>query len=90
MSTLIILTVQTKGLAIIVILLLLLGASIIAYLTSWLHYKSIYVKRINIIQSEKDELEKQIDILTTDNDNLKKSLLEKDKEIEDLTKRLKP
>jgi len=89
MNTLIILAVQTKGVAIIVILALLIGAAIIAYLTAWLYSKSIYVKKINIIQAEKDELDKQIAILNTDNDNLQKSLLEKDTEIENLNKKLK-
>ena len=55
MNTLLILAVQTKGVAIIVILSLLLGAAIITYLTAWLYYKSIYVKKIEIIESEKEE-----------------------------------
>ena len=50
MNTLLILAVQTKGVAIIVILSLVLGAAIIAYLTAWLYYKSIYVKRIEVIE----------------------------------------
>ena len=87
MSTLIILAVQTKGVAIIVILSLLLGAAIIGYLTAWLYYKSIYVKIIKALESEKDELNNQIAILNTDINNLQKSLLEKDKEIEDLKSR---
>ena len=89
MSTLIILTAQTKGTAIIIIISLLLVAAIIAYLTAWLYYKSIYEKRIKIIQSEKEELSRQIDTLTTENSSLQKSLLEKDEEIEDLNKKLK-
>ena len=87
MSTLIIFAVQTKGVAIIVILSLLLGAAIIGYLTAWLYYKSIYVKIIKALESEKDELNNQIAILNTDINNLQKSLLEKDKEIEDLKSR---
>jgi len=89
MSTLIILAVQTKGVAIIVILSLLLGAAIIGYLTAWLYYKSIYVKIIKALESEKDELNNQIAILNTDINNLQKSLLEKDNEIKDLKSRLK-
>jgi predicted flap endonuclease-1-like 5' DNA nuclease len=84
MSTLLILLAQTKGVAIIVILSLLLGAAIIGYLTAWLYYKSIYVRRIKAIESEKDELKNRIDTLNTDNSSLNKSLGEKDTEIEHL------
>jgi len=90
MSTLIILSIQTKGVAIIVIISLLLGAAIIGYLTAWLYYKSIYVKRINVIQSEKDELDRQITVLNAEISKLKENLLDKDKEIEKITKGLKP
>ena len=89
MDALIILAIQTKGVAIIVIIALLLGAAIIGYLTAWFYAKSIYVKKINILQAEKDELNKQIADLTSDNEDLKKSLLEKDNEIEKLTKKSK-
>ena len=89
MNTLLFLAIQSKGVAILLILLLLLGAAIIAYLTSWLYYKSIYTKKIEVLQSEKDQLNEQIDGLKSENDNLQKSLLEKDKEIEDLKKKSK-
>lgn len=89
MSTLLFLAVQTKGVAIIVILSLLLGAAIIAYLTAWLYSKSIYEKKIKIIESEKDELNKQIDSLDAEINNLQNSLLEKDNEIENLNKKVK-
>ena len=86
MSTLLILAIQTKGVAIIVILALLLGAAIIGYLSAWFYCKSIYVKKINIIQAEKDELDRQIADLNEEISKLQESLLEKDKEIENLTK----
>lgn len=86
MNTLLILAVQTKGVAIIVILSLLLGAAIIAYLTAWLYYKSIYVKRIEVIESEKEELNSQIVNLNTEISNLQKSLGEREHEIENLKK----
>lgn len=60
MSTLIILLAQTKGVAIIEILSLLLGAAIIGYITSWLYHKSIYLKNMKAIESEKSELIYQI------------------------------
>jgi SMC interacting uncharacterized protein involved in chromosome segregation len=86
MNTLLILAVQTKGVAIIVILSLVLGAAIIAYLTAWLYYKSIYVKRIEVIESEKEELNSQIVNLNTEISNLQKSLGEREHEIENLKK----
>jgi predicted flap endonuclease-1-like 5' DNA nuclease len=86
MSTLMILLAQTKGVAIIVILSLLLGAAIIGYLTAWLYYKSIYIKKIAAIESEKDKLKNRIDTLNTDNSSLNKSLGEKDNVIENLNK----
>ena len=89
MNTLLFLAIQTKGVAIIVILLLLLGTAIVAYLTSWLYYKSIYTRKIEVLQSEKDELNGQIDALKAGNDKLQKSLLEKDEEIENLKKKSK-
>jgi predicted flap endonuclease-1-like 5' DNA nuclease len=84
MNTLTILLAQTKSEATIEIILMLLGSAIIAYLTSWLYYKSIYEKRIKVIESEKHELNNRIVNLDAEIFNLKKSLGEKDKEIEHL------
>ena len=89
MSTLIILATQTKGTAILVILSLLLGAALISYLIAWLYTKSIYVKKIKVIESEKDELNKQIAILNTEINDLKENLSEKDDEIVKLKSKLK-
>ncbi len=89
MSTLIILATQTKGTAILVILSLLLVAALISYLTAWLYTKSIYVKKIKVIESEKDELNKQITILNTEINDLKENLSEKDDEIIKLKSKLK-
>ena len=41
----------TKSAAIIEIILLLLGAVTIGYVTAWLYYKSIYSKKIEIIEN---------------------------------------
>ena len=89
MSTLIILATQSKGTAILVILSLLLVAALISYLTAWLYTKSIYVKKIKIIESEKDELNKQITILNTEINDLKENLSEKDDEITKLKSKSK-
>jgi predicted flap endonuclease-1-like 5' DNA nuclease len=86
MSTLIILLAQTKIIATIEILTLLLVAAIIGYVTAWLYYKAIYVRKIKATEAEKDELKNQIVILKTDKSNLQKNLGEKDNEIQYLNK----
>ncbi len=60
MNTLSILLIQTKSEATIEILFLLLVAAIIGYVTSWLYYKSVYIKRINAVESVKHELNNRI------------------------------
>ncbi len=82
MSTLIILFAQTKSAAIIEILLLLLVAVIIGYLTSWLYYRSVYQKRIEVLESERHEFNNHIINLNADKSNLKKSIDDKNREIE--------
>jgi predicted flap endonuclease-1-like 5' DNA nuclease len=84
MSTLIILLAQTKSEATFEIISLLLVAAIIGYITAWLYYKSIYVRKIKAVVSEKDELNNHIVKLNADNSNLHKSLREKDNELEHL------
>ncbi len=74
MNTLIILLAQTKGVAIIEILFLLLVAAIIGYITSWLYHKSIYGKNMKAIESERDELKNQIIHLQAEKSNLKKEV----------------
>ena len=89
MSTFIILLAQTRGEATIEILSLLLVAAIIGYLTAWFYSKSIYLRRIKVIQSEIDQLKKDIVALNEDKSNLNKSLHEKDNEIEHLNLEVK-
>jgi predicted flap endonuclease-1-like 5' DNA nuclease len=84
MNTLLILLVQTKSGATIEIISFLLVAAIIGYVTAWLYYKSVYVRRIKVIESEKDELNKEIAKLYEDKNKLNKDLNEKDKEIKNL------
>jgi predicted flap endonuclease-1-like 5' DNA nuclease len=84
MNTLLILLVQTKSGATIEIISFLLVAAIIGYVTAWLYYKSVYVRRIKVIESEKDELNKEIAKLYEDKSKLNKDLNEKDKEIKNL------
>ena len=89
MNTLTILLAQPKGAAAIEIILLLLGAVIIGYVTAWLYYKSIYSKKIEIIESENEELKSKIEGLKEDKNNFQKLLLEKDNEIIQLKKEIK-
>jgi predicted flap endonuclease-1-like 5' DNA nuclease len=86
MSTLIIFLAQTKIMATIEMLSLLLVAAIIGYVTAWLYYKAIYARKIKAIEAEKDELNKHIINLKTDKSNLEKNLDEKDNEIQYLNK----
>ena len=86
MNALIIILAQTKSGATIVILFLLLVAAIIGYLTAWLFYKSVYVKKIRIIETEREELKTKIVNLNADKSNLQKSLTEKDRNIEHLNR----
>lgn len=88
METLVIFLALTKTAAIILMILLLLGAAIIGYITAWLYYRSVYTKIIKGLESEKAELNKQIVKLNEDNSNLKKSLSEKEEEIKNLTEEI--
>lgn len=89
MTTLIILFAQTRGGAIIEILFLLLIAAIIGYSTSWLYYKSIYQKRMRILDAKIFELNSRIIILDAEINTLAKSNGEKDAEIEYLKMEVK-
>jgi predicted flap endonuclease-1-like 5' DNA nuclease len=84
MNTLLILVTQSKGGAILEILALLLVAAIIGYITAWLYYRSVYARRMKVIESDKDELSHQIDHLNTEKSNLHKGLHEKNIELEHL------
>ncbi len=89
MSTLSILLIQSRIGATIEIIALLLGAGIIGYVTAWLYYKSIYVRRIKVIESEKDELNIEIAKLYDAKSKLNISLDEKDKEVKNLNLEVK-
>lgn len=84
MSTLVIYLTLSKSEAIIEILSLLLVAAIIGYVTAWLYSKSIYVRKIKVIESERHELNNRIVNLDAEVFNLKKSLGEKELKIEQL------
>jgi Skp family chaperone for outer membrane proteins len=84
MNTLMIFLIQTKTAATIEIIALLLVAAIIGYIVAYLYYKSVYTKIIKALESEKEQLNKQIAKLNEDIVNLKKNLQDKESQIESL------
>ncbi len=89
MNTLMIFLAQTKTAAALEIIALLLVAAIIGYVVAYLYYKSVYTKIIKALEAEKEQLNKQITKLNEENSNLKKSLQEKENQIENLTGEIK-
>ena len=89
MNTLIILLAQTKTEATFEILLMLLGSAVIGYVTAWLYYKSIYEKKLEVIENEKHELNNRIVNLDSEIFKLKKNLNDKDEETEHLKLEIK-
>ena len=63
MNTLAIFLMQTRGAALVEILLLLVVAGLIGYLTSYFYYKSIYTRKITQLEGEKADLQNQINNL---------------------------
>jgi predicted flap endonuclease-1-like 5' DNA nuclease len=86
MSTLLILLAQTRSEATIEILSFLLVAGIIGYITATLYYKSIYIKKIEAIESERTELEKQIVRLNEEKYSLHENIMKKARETKYLVK----
>ncbi len=76
MNSLLIILAQTKSGASIEILLLLLVAAIIGYITAWIFYRSVYEKRIKTLEEENGELNASLVNLNTEKNNLTKSLSE--------------
>jgi beta-lactamase regulating signal transducer with metallopeptidase domain len=64
-----ILAKTTTG-ATIEIIILLLVAGAIAFLIAYFYYKTVYTKKINILESEKAELENNVRLLKRDVDEL--------------------
>lgn len=93
-----ILLTQSVTTAVIEIILLLLGACLIGFLTAWYYQKSYFTPIIKKLESEKEELNMKIDGLNKDISGLKndisglntkitglqKTITDKDKEIAEL------
>jgi hypothetical protein len=60
MNTLAVLQVQTGVVAGAILVSLLMVASIIGYITSWLYSRSIYKKELETVSSDKHELNNRI------------------------------
>lgn len=81
MTTFVIFLAQTRFAAAIEITIMLLVASIIAYVTSWLYTRSVYRRKIKALETEKAEMNSQIDTLYDDKSKVNIVLDEKEKEI---------
>jgi hypothetical protein len=86
MNTSMIILEQTHTGAILEILVLLVIAGLIGYLTAFYYDKSVYTKKIKILEGEKAELKNHIEILIAEKLNLEASLKEKNAEIEGMKK----
>ncbi len=98
-----ILLAQSKTVAVITIVALLLVAAVIGYLTAWFYAKSVYTPIIKKLEEEKADLLKQVAGLKADisrlnnkveelNDKigkLEEEAAKKDKEIKELKIRIK-
>ena len=86
MNPLLIILQQARTSAILEILLILVVAGIIGYLTAYFFYKSVYTRKINFLEGEKTELKKHIDTLFMEKAKLEQTIKDKDSEIESLKK----
>lgn len=86
METIVIIA-QTKASATIGMLVFLLVAAVIGYLTSYFYYKAIYMKKIQALESEIEGQKKEIINLEIKVSDLENNLSAKDKEIQELKKK---
>jgi peptidoglycan hydrolase CwlO-like protein len=103
MKPLFIILAQSNTGAVILILVLLLVAGIIGYLTAWFYAKSIYTPVVKGLEADKSELKKKISGLEDDimklngkveklNDKigkLEEEIAEKDKKVKSIKKAMK-
>ena len=68
-----ILAKSTSG-AVIEMIILLLVAGLIAYLTAYFYYRAVYTKQINALNEEKQALERRISVMETELKELKEKL----------------
>jgi uncharacterized protein YegP (UPF0339 family) len=74
--------------AVVTIVLLLLVAAIIGYLTAWYYAKSVYTPKIKALETEKANLLKQLDDLKDESGKQKQTISALNEKIRDLEKKL--
>ncbi len=85
MNTLLIILALTKGGATLEIIAMLLVSGIIGYVTAWFYAKSIYKAKIEAIEYERHEFNNRIINLNGERNKAEDALIEKDKELKELT-----
>lgn len=80
MITLISLVAQTKTGAIAEMLVLLLIAGLIAFLTSYYYFKPIYLKKIKLLEDEKNSLKKKVSDMDAEISQLETKITKMEKE----------
>jgi len=87
METLIILA-QTKTAAAIEILIFLVVAAVIGFLTAYFYYKPIYMKKIHGLEDDISGLKKEIEKIENKITDLEKTIGKKDEVIQELRQEL--
>lgn len=80
MKTLVILLQKTSTAATIEFIIILVIAGIIAFLTAYFYYRSVYTKQISKLEAEKEGLERKAAGLQAANNELNKRIEELEKE----------
>ena len=86
MNSLAILQVMSVTAAVLLIIVLLLIAGLIGYLTAWYYAKSVYTPVIKKLEDEKAQLNRQITGLKDDIVRLKGKIADLEKKVDDLDK----
>lgn len=89
MNTLLALLVMTRGEATIEIIVFLLVAAIIAYVTAWLYTRSVYLKKLKLVEAEKHEMNNSIVNLDGIIVDLNKKINDKEEEKKELSLEIK-
>jgi peptidoglycan hydrolase CwlO-like protein len=79
---------QSVAGAVTEIILLLIGAALIGFLTAWFYQKSVYTPVIEKLEAEKEDLLNKIDGLNIEISGLKKNINDLEKTIEEKDKEI--
>jgi len=86
MTTIFIILQQTTAGTVLEILLLLIIAGLIGYLTAYFYYKSVYTKKIDVLEGEKTELKNHIETLFSEKNKLEQTIRNLEGELEGMKK----